>query len=78
MTVFLSAVPEFGQLDSVGHLPIVAILMALAVQGATPMQDALRLRGRGPALNALAVCGMYLACLPVMMAMYYAMQRTAA
>lgn len=78
MTVFLSAVPEFGRLDSVGHLPIVAILMALAVRGATPMQDALRLRGRGPALDALAVCGMYLGCLSVMMAMYYAMQRTAA
>ena len=77
MAVFLSATPEFGELDTVGHLPIVAILLAIAVRGATPMQDALRLHGRGPAVNAAAVCGMYLATLSVMMAMYYAMQLTA-
>ena len=78
MAVFLSATPEFGELDTVGHLPIVAILLAVAVRGATPMQDALRLHGRGPAVNAAAVCGLYLATLSVMMAMYYGLQLTAA
>lgn len=77
MAVFLSATPEFGELDTVGHLPIVAILLAVAVRGATPMQDALRLHRRGPAANAAAVCGLYLATLSVMMAMYYGLQLTA-
>ena len=78
MVVFVSAIPEFGELDSVGHLPIVAILLALCLRGATPLQDALRLRARGPTANAVAVCGLYLATLCVMTALYYGLQLTAA
>ena len=78
MAVFVSAVPEFGTLDSVGHLPIVAILLAVCLRGGTPLQGALRLAGRGPVVNAAAVCGLYVATLGVMAGMYYGLQLTAA
>lgn len=78
MAVFLAAMPEFGVLDVVGHVPVVAILLAVCLGGTTPLQDALRLRGRRPEVNAAAVCGVFLATLSLMTAMYYGLQRTAA
>ena len=77
MAVFVSAIPEFGRLDSVGHVPIIATLLAIFLRGTSPMQDAIRLRGHGPAVNALAVCGLYLVTLSTMTVMYYTMQLTA-
>ena len=78
IVVFVSAIPEFGMLDSVGHLPIVAILLAVILRGTTPLQDRLRLAGRGPLTNALAVCGLFVVALGGMMAMYYGLQLSAA
>ncbi len=78
MAVFISAIPEFGRLDSVGHVPIIATLLAIFLRGSSPMQDALRLRGKGPAANTAAICGLYLLTLSTMTIMYYAMQLTAA
>ncbi len=76
MVVFISAMPEFGHLDVVGHIPIVAILLAVVLRGATPLQHALRLPARGPLTNAVAVCGFYLVTLFGMMAAYYGLQLT--
>ncbi len=78
LVVFGGAYADFGLLDLTGHLPIYAILLAICLRGATPLHDALRLRSRGPAVNAAAVCGLYAATLSVMMAFYYALQLTAA
>ena len=75
--VFVSAMPEFGHLDVVGHIPIIAILLAVILRGTTPLQDALRLPARGPRFNAIAVCGLYLVTLFGMMAAYYGLQLTA-
>ena len=77
MTVFISAIPQFGRLDSVGHLPIIAILLAVVLRGASPLQNTLRLRNGGPAVNMIALCGLYLATLTAMTLAYYAMQLTA-
>ncbi|WP_428376761.1 hypothetical protein [Lichenicoccus sp.] len=77
MAVFVSAIPEFGRLDSVGHVPIIAILLAIFLRGSSPMHDALRLRHGGPAANTLAICSLYLVTLSVMIVMYYTMQLTA-
>ncbi|MGI4765490.1 MAG: hypothetical protein ACRYGP_10595 [Janthinobacterium lividum] len=76
MVVFISAMPEFGHLDVVGHIPIIAILMAVVVRGATPFQEALRLPTQGPRSNAIAICGLYLVTLFGMMAAYYGLQHT--
>ncbi|MGI4764273.1 MAG: hypothetical protein ACRYGP_04290, partial [Janthinobacterium lividum] len=77
MVVFITAMPEFGHLDVVGHIPIVAIFLAVILRGATPLQDALRFPARGPRFNAVAVCGLYLVTLFGMMAAYYGLQLTA-
>jgi len=72
--IFLSAMPEFGHLDVAGHLPILGILGVLVLHGASPLQDALRLPGRGLALNAAATSFLYLASLTGLAAMYYGLQ----
>ncbi len=77
MVVFISAMPEFGHLDVVGHLPILAILTAVILRGATPLHDRLRFTLRRPLLNAAGVCGLYVVTLFGMMALYYGLQLTA-
>lgn len=77
MAVFLSAIPEFGRLDLIGHLPIVAILLVVCLGGASSLQDAWRLPGRGVAVNAAAAAVLFLATLSVMFGMYYGLQLTA-
>jgi len=36
--IFLAAIPEFGHLDAVGHMPIVAILAVVCLRGGSPLQ----------------------------------------
>ncbi len=76
MVVFLSAIPEFGHLDLVGHLPIVAILAIICLGGASALQDSLRLPGGGVVADATAMAVLFLATLAVMVGMYYSLQRT--
>lgn len=76
MAVFLSAMPEFGYLDVVGHLPIVAILLVVCLGGASSLQGTLRLPGRGLVVNAAGVSALYLVTFSVLFGMYYGMQRT--
>jgi len=78
ITVFLSAIPEFGELDQVGHLPIVAILLVVVLHGATRLQESTRPRDAGPLRSAAAVAGLYAMSLAAMMAMYYGLQQTTA
>ena len=40
IVVLLAAVPEFGALDTVGHLPLVAALLVVVLHGPTPLQQA--------------------------------------
>ncbi len=76
MAVFLSAMPEFGYLDLIGHVPIVAILLVVCMGGASSLQNTLRLPGRGVVVNAAGVSALYLVTLSLLFGMYYGMQRT--
>ncbi len=69
--IFIAAIPEFGHLDSVGHLPIIGILAVVCLRGSSPLQRRLRLLKRGPIANAAAVSVLYLVSLGGMFAMYY-------
>lgn len=73
--IFLAAVPEFGHLDAVGHIPIVGILAVVCLHGASPLQRLFRIQNHEPMINALAVSGLYLASLTAFFAMYYGLQR---
>ncbi len=72
--IFIAAVPEFGHLDAVGHIPIVGILAVVCLHGASPLQRLFRIQDREPVVNALAVSGLYLASLALFFAMYYGLQ----
>ncbi|TLU74316.1 hypothetical protein [Lichenicoccus roseus] len=78
MMVFVSAIPEFGRLDSVGHVPIIATLLAICLRGASPMQNAMWLRGSGPAVNMVAASMLYLVAFSMMTALYYTLQLSGA
>ena len=72
--IFIAAIPEFGHLDAVGHIPIIGILFVVCVHGASPLQRLFRIQDRKPMTNALAVSGLYLASLTAFIAMYYGLQ----
>jgi len=72
--IFLAAVPEFGHLDAVGHIPIVAILAVMCLRGASPLQCLLGIEGRAVAASAAAVSALYLASLTGFFGLYYGLQ----
>ena len=78
MTIFLAAIPEFGVLDSVGHLPIVAILLVIAIHGTTDPQKAILPPDAGFSRAVASVTGRYIVSFVTMMAMYYGLQKTGA
>jgi hypothetical protein len=78
IVVLLSAVPEFGALDTVGHLPLVAALLVLVLHGPTPLQRVAYPRMAGPVATAAWTGGLYVVAFAVTMAAYYTLQRTAA
>lgn len=69
--IFLVAIPEFGHLDSVGHLPIIAILVVVGLHGASPLQRHAGVLDWKPGTNAAAVSVLYLASLVGFFGMYY-------
>lgn len=69
--IFVGAIPTFGHLDAVGHIPIVGILLAVCLHGSTPLQKVMRVQGLGRVRNAAAIAGVYVATLGVFFAMYY-------
>jgi hypothetical protein len=73
--IFLAAIPEFGHLDAVGHIPIVGILVIACLRGASPLQHLLRINEARAAVNATAISALYLASLTGFFGMYYALQR---
>lgn len=71
LMLFISAMPEFGHLDVVGHIPLVGILGVSLFRGSSRLQDGLRLSKHGIALNAAAISFVYVAALGTFLAMYY-------
>jgi hypothetical protein len=78
IVVLLAAVPEFGALDTVGHLPLVSALLVVVLHGPTPLQRSLYPRQAGPVATAAWTGGLYLLSVAVVMAAYYAVQQTTA
>ncbi len=74
--IFIAAMPGFGRLDVYGHLVILSILAIVVLRGATPMQNALRLTGRGLTAEAARMVACYMSTLIGFFVAYYAMQRT--
>jgi hypothetical protein len=75
--VLLAAVPEFGLLDTVGHLPLVMALLVVVLHGPTPLQQIPYPRRTEPVIAAAWTGGLYALSFAVIMAMYYALQRAA-
>ncbi|WP_428492950.1 hypothetical protein [Rhodopila sp.] len=73
-SIFIAAIPEFGHLDAVGHIPIIGILAVVCLRGASPLPRLLGLIQRRPIVNAAGVAGFYVASLVVLFAMYYGLQ----
>jgi hypothetical protein len=78
IVVLLAAVPEFGALDTVGHLPLVSALLVVALHGPTPLQRLAYPRLSGPVTTAAWTGGLYILTIALVMAAYYAVQRTTA
>ncbi len=72
--IFIAAIPEFGHLDAVGHIPIIGILAVVCLHGASPLQRLLRVMPWKPAANAAAIWAFYLASLAGVFVMYYGLQ----
>jgi len=69
--IFIAAIPEFGHLDAVGHIPIIAILGVVCLRGASPLQRLFGVIERRPAANAVAISALYLVSLTGFFGMYY-------
>ena len=72
--VFISAMPEFGPKDVVGHFPLIAILVVPLIGGDSALQRFWRLPQRGVFANAAATCLLYLVTLATFIGLYYGVQ----
>ena len=72
--IFVAAIPEFGHLDAVGHIPIIAILAVVCLRGRSPLQRFLRLDVCETTARAAAISACYLASLVTFFGMYYGLQ----
>ncbi len=69
--IFIMAIPEFGHLDAVGHLPIIAILAVVGLRGGSPLQRLFGVLDRGRAFNAMAILLLYVVSLTGFFGLYY-------
>ena len=73
--VLLAAVPEFGALDTVGHIPFVAMLLVLVLHGPSRLQQRAYPRQAGAVTAAAWTAALYILCFATVMAMYYGLQK---
>jgi hypothetical protein len=71
MSVFVLAVFEFGAVDAIGHLMIVAILVVLLVRGPTDAREMLVLRDKAVWTEAYFMTGLYFLALVMIFVLYY-------
>jgi hypothetical protein len=75
IVVLLAAVPEFGALDTVGHIPFVAMLLVLVLHGPSRLQQLAYPRQAGAVTTAAWTAALYILCFATVMAMYYGLQK---
>lgn len=71
MSIFVLAVFEFGTLDAVGHLMIVAILWVLIVRGPTDARNMLVLPDKSLFTEAYFMTGLYILAFVMVFILYY-------
>ena len=69
--VFVIAMPEFGMVDVVGHIPVLIILVATLLHGETDLQRKFRGSAAGAWRSGLRVAASYVTTLFVLMLLYY-------
>lgn len=70
-SVFVLAIFEFGQIDAIGHLMIIAILFVLFFRGPTDARNMLVLRDKSLWTEAYFMTGLYTLAFVVMFLAYY-------
>ena len=75
IVVLLAAIPQFGALDTVGHIPFVPMLLVLVLHGPSLLQQRVYPRQAGPVTAAAWTAGLYILCCATVMAMYYGLQK---
>ena len=72
-TIFILAIFEFGMIDAIGHLVIIAVLAILTVRGPTSARYFLVLSDNSLWTEAYFMTGLYMLALNVMFMSYYAL-----
>lgn len=73
--IFLLAIVDFGRLDAIGHLPIIASLAAMFLHGPTPLHRALHDPRRGGVAEARRAGLAFVGTLALFVIGYYGVQR---
>jgi hypothetical protein len=71
--IFVAAIVDFGKIDAIGHLPIIAALVAMFLHGPTALHRVLHGR-RGLALDACRAGACFAAAVGVVFVSYYGLQ----
>jgi hypothetical protein len=74
MMLLLSAVPEFGRVDAIGHLLIIAGLLAMIITGQHSVQIPAFVRRASGVMRAGVLTSSYMATLAVAFVLYYGSQ----
>jgi hypothetical protein len=71
--IFMLAIFEFGLLDAIGHLMIIAILFVLFMRGPTSAREILVLREKSVAMEIYFMMGLYFLAFVMIFIAYYAL-----
>ena len=69
--IFMLAIFEFGLLDAIGHLMIIAILFVLFIRGPTSAREILVLRGKSVAMETYFMSGLFFLAFVMIFIAYY-------
>lgn len=78
MALFMLAMPEFGMVDVVGHIPLIAIFLVLLLHGETSMQRQFRRGASSVFASAGWVTILYIIVLTGMTLLYYGLHAVSA
>lgn len=71
--VFVAAMPEFGMLDIVGHIPVLVILLVALVTGETPLQSLCRGNHTEIVRSGWKVGRFYILVMTILVTLYYSL-----
>ena len=74
--IFVAAIFDFGKIDAIGHLPLIAAMAAMFLHGPTPLHHALHNAGRGMLVEARRSSALFLGAVGVFFLAYYGLQHT--